>query len=131
MVFNDFHLFKKLYGLNGHSEELIVEWLEIMELSQHTAFENGGFTNTDLSTGQRKRLAFIAAIIQERPFLILDELAADQDAAFRKRFYQEIIPKLKAEGKTIIAVTHDEMYFDVADHLFRMDAGKLARYYHE
>jgi putative ATP-binding cassette transporter len=99
-----------------------------MELDHHTEFLDGGFTNTDLSTGQRKRLAFIAAIIQERPILILDELAADQDAAFRKRFYQEIIPKLKAEGKTIIAVTHDDMYFDAADHLFKMDAGKLSRY---
>ena len=128
VVFNDFHLFKRLYGLNENSEALINEWLAIMELEHQTAFLDGGFTNTDLSTGQRKRLAFIAAIIQQRPILILDELAADQDAAFRKRFYQEIIPKLKAEGKTIIAVTHDEMYFDVADHLLQMDAGKLSRY---
>jgi len=31
VVFNDFHLFKRLYGLNENSEALINEWLAIME----------------------------------------------------------------------------------------------------
>lgn len=125
VVFDDFYLFDRLYGLIDISDDEIRQWLEKLEVDHKTHFENGRFTNTDLSTGQRKRLAFIAAIIQHRPILVFDELAADQEPAFRQRFYEEILPELKAQGKTIIAVTHDDRYFAIADRVLHMEAGKL------
>ncbi|WMP19410.1 cyclic peptide export ABC transporter [Thiothrix lacustris] len=125
VVFDDFHLFDRLYGLLDVPDTEINDWLEKLGISHKTRFEQGRFTNTDLSTGQRKRLAFIAAIIQHRPILVFDELAADQEPAFRKRFYEEILPELKAQGKTIIAVTHDDRYFSIADRVLHMEAGKL------
>ena len=48
---------------------------------------------------------------------MLDEWAADQDPGYRERFYRTILPRIKATGKAIIAVTHDERYFDLADTL--------------
>jgi len=57
--------------------------------------------------------------------LVLDEWAADQDPHFRKKFYTEIIPILKNDGVTIIAITHDDKYYHCADKLYRMDYGKL------
>ena len=36
------------------------------------------FSTTDLSTGQRKRLALVNAWLEERPVLVFDEWAADQ-----------------------------------------------------
>jgi len=32
---------------------------------------------------------------------------------------------LKAEGKTIVAVTHDDRYWDVADRVIKMDYGTI------
>lgn len=125
VVFDDFYLFDRLYGLIDVPDAEINDWLEKLDISHKTRFEQGRFTNTDLSTGQRKRLAFIAAIIQHRPILVFDELAADQEPAFRQRFYEEILPELKAQGKTIIAVTHDDRYFSIADRVLHMEAGKL------
>lgn len=125
IVFDDFYLFDRLYGLIDIEDEEINQWLEKLGISHKTQFKQGRFTNTDLSTGQRKRLAFIAAIIQHRPILVFDELAADQEPAFRQRFYEEILPELKAQGKTIIAVTHDDRYFAIADRVLHMEAGKL------
>jgi putative ATP-binding cassette transporter len=125
VVFDDFYLFDRLYGLIDVPDAEINGWLEKLDISHKTRFEQGRFTNTDLSTGQRKRLAFIAAIIQHRPILVFDELAADQEPAFRQRFYEEILPELKAQGKTIIAVTHDDRYFSIADRVLHMEAGKL------
>ena len=84
-----------------------------------------GFSITNLSTGQRKRLALIAAILEEKPIIVLDEWAADQDPYFRKKFYEEILPYLKKEGFTIFAVTHDDRYYHCADKIYKMESGKL------
>ena len=85
----------------------------------------GKFTNTDLSTGQRKRLAYIAAILEDKPIYVFDEWAADQDPAFRKLFYEKFLNDLRSIGKTIIAVTHDDKYFDKADKIIKMEEGKI------
>ncbi|MNT63726.1 ABC transporter ATP-binding protein YojI [compost metagenome] len=86
---------------------------------------DGSFTTTDLSTGQRKRLALVNAWLEERPVLVFDEWAADQDPTFRRIFYTELLPDLKRLGKTIIVISHDDRYFDVADQLVRMHAGNV------
>src|SRR3546814_2371299 len=87
--------------------------------------QDGAFSTTDLSTGQRKRLALLNAWLEERPVLVFDEWAADQDPVFRRIFYTELLPELKALGKTIIVISHDDRYFDIADQLIRMQAGQV------
>ena len=125
-VFTDFHLFDRLYGLPETVDDAVVNaWIERMGLAGKTRCEGGRFTHTDLSTGQRKRLAFIAAVLEDRPICLFDELAADQDPAFRRRFYEELLPELKAQGRTLLIVTHDDRYFAGADRLLRLDAGRI------
>ena len=65
------------------------------------------------------------AVMEQRDCLLLDEWAADQDPQFRQFFYHALLPRLQAQGKTIIAITHDDHYFDRADRLLKMDAGQL------
>lgn len=125
-VFADFHIFDRLHGVDAETER-VETWLRTMQLDGKTSFDGERFTNLELSTGQRKRLALIASILQERPILILDELAADQDPAFRRFLYETLLPRLRAEGKTIVAVTHDDRYFNVADTVYRMEDGFLQR----
>lgn len=125
VVFTDFHLFDQFYGLPELNDAHVHKWLHELQLEQKTGYVNGKFTNQALSTGQRKRLAFLSAVIENRRIGIFDELAADQDPQFRQRFYQVILPNLKAQGCTVIVVTHDEQYFNHADRILKLQEGKL------
>jgi len=125
-VFSDFYLFNEFYGIENLDYTKAEHYLELFELDHKVKIEKNKFSTTDLSTGQRKRLALIASILEDRPILVLDEWAADQDPHFRNKFYKEIIPKIsKQEDKTIIAITHDDRYYHVADKLLKMEYGKL------
>lgn len=58
--------------------------------------------------------------------LVFDESAVDQDPTFRRAFYSELPPELKKLGKTIIVISHDDRYFDVADEWVHRPARKVA-----
>ncbi|OQY54810.1 MAG: hypothetical protein DRR08_16730 [Candidatus Parabeggiatoa sp. nov. 2] len=128
IIFTDFQLFDRLYGLRDIDEQRLKSLLRLMELDKKTEFIDGKFTNVDLSTGQKKRLAFIAAVLENKPVYIFDEVAADQDPQFRQYFYEVILQDLKKQGKTIIAVTHDDKYFHTADRVLKMEEGRLVNY---
>jgi putative pyoverdin transport system ATP-binding/permease protein len=124
-VFSDFHLFSRLYGLEDSGKNAAEDLLRWMEMEHAAGFREDRFTRIDLSTGQRKRLALIAALLEAKPILILDEWAADQDAHFRKKFYHEVLPELRRRGLTIVAVTHDDRYFAAADRRLHLEEGRL------
>jgi len=124
-IFSDFHLFPKLYGLPGISSAQVDELLRTMHLSQCTGLQKGRFTNLALSSGQRKRLAMVVALLEDRPLYIFDEWAADQDPEFRRYFYEELLPDLKRRGKTVIAISHDDRYFHCADRVITLDYGAI------
>ncbi|MGA7726494.1 MAG: cyclic peptide export ABC transporter [Opitutaceae bacterium] len=124
-VFTDFHLFDRLYGQDQIEQEQVDQLLAEMELDAKTRMADGRFTQLNLSTGQRKRLALIVALLGNKNVLVFDEWAADQDPSFRKHFYETILPHLKSEGRTIIAATHDDRYFHVADRVFKMEWGRF------
>jgi putative ATP-binding cassette transporter len=126
-VFSSFYLFERLVGPSGDFDrDLAQAWLERLRMERKvTIDEQGGLSTTRLSQGQRKRLALLVALVEERPILLLDEWAADQDPGFRGFFYQELLPELKAQGKTIIAISHDDRYFSIADRVLKCDGGQL------
>lgn len=125
VVFSDFYLFNELHGMPELDIEKWNYYLELFEIQGKVELENNCFSTTDLSTGQRKRLALIVALLEEKPILVMDEWAADQDPYFRKKFYTEILPALKKQDITIIAITHDDKYYNCADRLYKMEEGKL------
>lgn len=126
VVFADYYLFRELHGMDHITPKRIADVLSLMELEEKATFENGAFSTTDLSAGQRKRLALAVAILQDTPILMLDEWAADQDPQFRKTFYDVILPDLRAQGKMIICISHDDRYFDAADRVYHMADGQIA-----
>jgi putative ATP-binding cassette transporter len=125
-IFSDFYLFDKLHGLSDAAPERVNDLLRLMGISHKTAFDGGRFTNTHLSTGQRKRLALVVSYLEDKPIYIFDEVAADQDPPFRRYFYETLLLELKSAGKTVVVVTHDDRYFHVADRVLQMDYGKLS-----
>ena len=126
LIFADFHLFDRLYGRRDADPAKVAALLEEFGLSTVTRFENGGFTVRTLSTGQRKRLAMVVALLDDRPVLLLDEWAADQDPPFRTLFYETLLPRLREAGKTVVAVSHDDRFFHVADQVIALDYGRRA-----
>ncbi|MDA9993681.1 cyclic peptide export ABC transporter [Burkholderiales bacterium] len=124
VVFSNFYLFKKLYGIDAQ-QETIDELIKYLELDAKVSVDEKLFSELNLSTGQKKRIALVVALLEGNDFIVLDEWAADQDPVFRKKFYTVILPRLKAEGKTIIALTHDDAYFDAADHIINLDEGRV------
>ena len=124
-IFYDFHLFAKLYGLENIDPKRINDLLKLMQIDNKTEFKDDSFTKLNLSTGQRKRLALIVTFLEDKPIYIFDEWAADQDPQFKNYFYDVLLKKLKTEGKTVIAVSHDDRYFHLADRVIKMDYGKI------
>jgi len=124
-IFSDYHLFKRLYGLRNLDHQIIDRLLREMELENKTALLGDQFQTIELSSGQKKRLALLVSYLEDKPLLIFDEWAADQDPIFRKKFYEQLLQELKAKGKTVIAVSHDDRYFDAADTLLKMREGRL------
>ncbi len=125
-VFTDFYLFNRL--LQGDGAEVRVDevddWLKTLGMQHKVRQADGRLSDIRFSQGQRKRLALLMAVMEQRDCLLLDEWAADQDPQFRQFFYHALLPRLQAQGKTIIAITHDDHYFDRADRLLKMDAGQ-------
>lgn len=124
VVFHDFHLFKLMHGITT-DPEIINHLLETVSLQDKTHYEVSGFSNLNLSAGQRKRLAYIAALMYDRKIFLFDEFAADQDPEFRRYIYTTLFPQLRDAGKTVIAITHDDAYFHCCDKLYKLDCGQL------
>jgi len=125
-VFPDYHLFDMLFGLQQIGlDRHAREYLDRLQLCEKVQIRDGEFSTQALSQGQRKRLALLTAYLEDRPFYVFDEWAADQDPVFRRVFYMELLPDLKARGKTALVITHDDQYFAVADRCLRMDLGKI------
>ncbi|EMS72549.1 cyclic peptide transporter [Ruminiclostridium cellobioparum subsp. termitidis CT1112] len=128
-IFGDYYLFDKMYGIDYQSKtEEIRKYLKVLRIDDKVQVKDGLFSSTKLSTGQRKRLALLVSYLEERPAYLFDEWAADQDPEFRKFFYKVLLPELKARGKTIIAITHDDSYFDDADKHIKMETGQILEY---
>jgi putative ATP-binding cassette transporter len=126
IIFTDFYLFKILYGYRTVDESLVNTLIKKMKIENKTGYTlKEGFSNIKLSTGQRKRLALITSLVENKPVCLFDEVAADQDPEFREYFYYEILKELQRDGKTLIVVSHDDRYFHLADRIIKMDFGKI------
>ncbi|WP_158286417.1 cyclic peptide export ABC transporter [Chitinophaga sp. S165] len=124
-IFTDFHLFPKIYGIPKLNADKVNEYINLMGLSHKTHFNGENFSNVRLSTGQRKRLALICTLLEDKPIMILDEVTADQDPGFKKFFYTEVLPSFRLKGKTVIMVSHDDKYTEQFDQVIEMEYGKI------
>ncbi|HAS1152044.1 multidrug ABC transporter permease/ATP-binding protein [Enterobacter cloacae] len=127
-VFTDVWLFDQLLGPEGQQANpaLVEKWLAHLQMSHKLKLQDGKILNLKLSKGQKKRVALLLALAEERDIILLDEWAADQDPHFRREFYQVLLPLMQAMGKTIFAISHDDHYFIHADRLLEMRDGKLS-----
>ena len=127
VIFYDYHLFDRLYGIPNIDKQYVEELLEKLKLKGVTRLVDHRFEPLDLSTGQKRRLALLVSYLEDKSIHVFDEWAAEQDPDFRRYFYTDILPELKAQGKTIIAVTHDDRYYnmDYIDRIVKFEEGRL------
>ena len=125
-IFSDGYLFEDLppdsaWEMHDKAQNL----LQRFGLPGHVVAEGGKFSTVALSSGQRKRLALVSAYLEDRPIYVFDEWAAEQDPEFKRIFYTEVLPDLKARGKAVVAITHDDGFFACADRTYKLDSGML------
>jgi putative ATP-binding cassette transporter len=126
VVFSDFFLFDTLLGMHAEGLDALAQQLLVdLQLDHKVSVKGGRFSTLDLSQGQRKRLALVVAYLEDRPFYVFDEWAADQDPLFKDVFYKRLLPELKANGKTVLVITHDDRYFHLAERFIKLDFGQI------
>jgi putative ATP-binding cassette transporter len=137
VIFADYYLFESLLGLDGQRpgalpappathDERARHALSRLALEGHVTIQGGRLSTTRLSHGQRKRLSLLTAYLEDRPIYVFDEWASDQDPQFKDVFYRELVPELKARGKAVVVITHDDRYFGLADRRIALAQGQLA-----
>ena len=126
-VFTDAWLFDRLLGPGGKAADpaLVGQWMDYLKMTHKLQLDNGRIVDLKLSKGQKKRVALLLALAEERDIILLDEWAADQDPHFRREFYQLLLPLMQQMGKTVFAISHDDHYFQHADRLLEMRSGQL------
>ncbi len=90
-----------------------------LELTGLSGFEKKKASN--LSGGEKKRLAISRALAAEKRVLMLDEPTANLDDASSKKLGSHLL-KLKSTGVTIVISTHDKQFMEkIADNVFDFD----------
>ena len=126
VVFSDFYLFETMLGLvNTGLDQHASGYLERLKLAHKVQIKKGKLSTTDLSQGQRKRLALLTAFLEDRPIYVFYEWAADQDPYFKDIFYTHLLLDLKARRKTVIVITHDDRYYYLAERIIKLDEGQV------
>jgi len=126
VVFSDFYLFDDLLGLTSPDVDAEArKYLAVLQLAEKVKVSRGKLSTTALSQGQRKRLALLTAYLENRPIYVFDEWAADQDPQYKEIFYMQLLPELRAKGKAVVVVTHDDRYFHLGDQVIKLDSGRV------
>jgi len=126
VVFSDYFLFDEMLSdTPAQLKQDVEHYLSLLELSHKVSLREQRLGTTSLSSGQRKRLALLAAYLQDSEIYLFDEWAADQDPHFKRVFYEQLLPKLKARGKAVLVISHDDRYFTIADRVLKFEDGRL------
>ena len=122
IVFSDYCLFEdQLENYQKDDEQIFKTALSKLHLEDEVLRNDETQKLANLSTGQQSRLALIPALLTEKPVLVFDEWAANQDPEFKQIFYFELLPELKQLGKLVIVISHDDRYFEIADRLIKLE----------
>jgi putative ATP-binding cassette transporter len=126
-VFSDFHLFDKLFGIpTADLQAATGRYLKLLQIDGKVQLRDRAFSTLELSQGQRKRLALVTAYLEDRPFYVFDEWAADQDPEYKNVFYSRLLPELRGRGKGVVVITHDDRYFHLGDRVLKLEEGRAA-----
>lgn len=88
-------------------------WLDALDDGLHTRIGDGG---SDVSGGERARLAIARSLLAGLPVLVLDEPVAHLDSAIAHQIAAEVL----AGGRTVVWITHAAIGLDRADRVITL-----------
>ncbi len=103
----------------NESEKRVSELLVALEL-EHRA----NHFPAQLSGGEQQRVAFARALANNPPLILADEPTGNLDTESGQRI-TDILEKLRADGKTVVASTHDTRIIQMASQRLLLEDGKL------
>ena len=140
-VFQDFSIMpftikENIIGNKAFSENKTDEIIKQLDLDQkikelprgiNTYLNKDIYENaTDLSLGQKQKLAIARALYQDADFLILDEPTASLDPLAESKIYEHF--NEMTEGKTAIFISHRMSSSKFTDKILLLDGGKAAAF---
>lgn len=126
VVFTDSFVFDHLKHIPKKViETKATEYLELLGLSEKVSIQDGQLTSVNLSEGQKKRVVLLKALLEDKEIYVFDEWAAYQDQRSKELFFHTILPYLRDHGKTVINISHDSGFEDVADQTVHLRFGQI------
>lgn len=111
MLGTDINVAKKMAGK-------IFESFDIAHLTTHLP--------NQLSGGQQQRVSVSRAIVKKPKILFADEPTANLDSVASVQL-MEVFKKINKDGQTIIMVTHEENYAQMADRVIQIKDGQIIK----
>ena len=93
-------------------------WLSHLPAGLDTVLGSGGGT---VSGGERRRLLLARALLSPQPAHLIDEPGEHLDADGRDAL-RAVLSRLRADGRSVVIVTHDLTLVDAADRTVSLDA---------
>lgn len=140
-VFQDFSIMpftikENIIGNKDYEEEKTSEIIKHLDLDEkikelphgiNTYLNKDIYENaTDLSLGQKQKLAIARALYQDANFLILDEPTASLDPLAESKIYEHF--NEMTEGKTAIFISHRMSSSRFTDKILLLDGGSAAAF---
>lgn len=83
-----------------------------------------GENGANLSGGQKQRIAIARALYRDPEILILDEATSSLDSHAQNRVHR-VLKSLKANGKTILMISHQLSSLNITDRILVLENGSL------
>jgi putative ATP-binding cassette transporter len=71
------------------------------------------------------RLALVIAYLEDRPYYVFDEWAADQDPEYKGILYCKLLPEFRNRGRGVVVITHDDRYFHLGTRVMKLQNGQM------
>jgi putative ABC transport system ATP-binding protein len=133
-VFQFFNLYPTLTALENVELPMIIaekdkefrkkRAIELLKMVEMEEFKD--YLPSQLSGGQRQKIAIARALANDPPIILADEPTGNLDSKSGEEVIK-IFKELNKKGKTIVVVTHNENVAKFAERIIRLKDGKIIK----